>query len=62
VLDAELAARDAGIEQIALQHGVVPRHDRDHHRRAGKSASLSMLHDVVIRQVTDFHCDKMITL
>ena len=26
-----LAARDAGIEQITLQHGIVLRHDRDHH-------------------------------
>ena len=30
--DQPLAARDAGIEQITLQHGVVLRHDRGHHR------------------------------
>lgn len=29
--DKPLAAGDAGVEQIALQHGVVLRHDRNHH-------------------------------
>src|ERR1700677_4478421 len=26
-----LAAGDAGVEEVSLQHGIVPGHDRDHH-------------------------------
>jgi hypothetical protein len=29
--DKPLAAGDAGVEQITLRHGVVPRHDRNHY-------------------------------
>src|SRR6516162_2950959 len=31
--DQMLAARNAGVEEVPLQHGIVLRQDRNHHRR-----------------------------
>ena len=38
--DKPLAARDAGVEQIALQHRVVLGHDRDDDRRILRALAL----------------------
>ena len=37
--DKPLAAGDAGLEQITLQHGVVLCHDRNHHGRVFRPGS-----------------------
>jgi hypothetical protein len=38
--DKPFTASKAGIEQITLQHGVVLRHERNHHRRVFRSLAL----------------------
>ena len=52
--DQLLAAGNASIEQISLQHGVVPRHDQDDHSRIFRVLAFVDGRGVGLRQRIEF--------